>query len=586
MGRDVVANTGDHMPTLPFALQNWLYVLLLLGGTLAAYGAVWNAQFLTDDGVLLTNNDLIKQSDGWWQLWREHAHDYVPATSTSFWLEWRLWGNNPLGYHLDNVLLHALAAILVWRILDRLKVPGARLAAALFALHPVAVASVAWVSERKNTLAMVFYAAAILCYLLFEDTGKRRWYWAAAAAFTAAIFSKSAVAPLPAVLLGMAWFRRGCIDSKDVKRTVLFFILAVGAGALGVWIQHHVSHSFAVRPDNFFSRLVGAGWIVWFYLFKVLLPLNLIPIYPKWQIDASNPVSFLPDLLIVAVFVIGWRFRRTWGKAVLGGFGYFVLLLSPVAGFIDLSFMRATLVADHWQYFALIGPIALVSAGLVALWRHQSNWLVAVSALLLAGCLLLTGKHSQTYSSTGVFWRTTVDKNPDSFFGQAGLGAALFQEGKRDEALTHYRKALQLEPGFFDANYDLGNIALQEGRPAEAVDRYQLALRVQPDNILACNNLAWILATCPRGSLRNATLAVQLASQADHLSKGKDPSVMSTLAAAYAEAGQFPKAIATVQRALLLASGQQDGTLIASLGRQLRCYQAGSPYRDTSQTGN
>ena len=527
-----------------------MFILFLLVATMLAYQPVWHAGFFTDDASYFGRNALVQQPDGWWRVWISRTLDYVPATSTTFWVEWHLWGDNPLGYHLDNVLLHSLSAILIWRILSRLKIPGARLAAAIFALHPVGVESVAWISERKNTLAMVLYASALLSYLIFEDTGRKRWYWIAAGTFVLGIFSKTAIAPLPVVLLGMAWWQRGRITSKDAYRSLLFFGLAAVAGTLGIWIQHAVNHAFAVRQATFMARLAGAGWAVWFYLGKCLWPINLIFIYPKWHIDPKDPLSYLPAMLVLVVLGIGWHYRRGWGKALLFGFGYFVVLLLPVLGFVDISFMYATLVADHWQYFAIIGPITLAAASLVILFAKCKSFVrCALCASLLAVLGVLTWKQSRIYVNPYDLWQAAVDRNPGSFLAQSALGNALFQKGMVQEAIAHYQRSLDLEPSYFDAHYDLGNIFLQEAQPAVAVFHFQKALETQPSNVKALNNLAWILATCPDDMFRNGTKAVDLARQAYELSAGEDPWVLGTLGAAYAEAGQFPEAISVSQQA-------------------------------------
>jgi tetratricopeptide (TPR) repeat protein len=401
----------------------------------------------------------------------------------------------------------------------------------------------------------------------------------------AAIFSKTAVAPFPLVLLGMAWWRRGRIDRRDAMRSLLFFALAVAAGALGWWIQH-AAHPFIVRPDSFWARLAAAGWAVWFYLGKTLLPLNLILVYPGWHVDAANLLSFLPDLLLVALFWVAWKYRSTWGKAILAGLGYFVILLLPVLGFVDITFMRTTYVADHWQYFAMIGPVALaaacVSRGGLCYGGGKSFLAVSTAAPLALG--LLTWSQCRLYADEYLLWKTTVAGNPRSFFAQGGFGRALFHIGRTDEAIAHLQKALEIEPNYCDARYDLGNIALRQGRVSEAMTDYQKVLEMQPDFVLALNNLAWVLATAPQVSLRNGSQAITLARRADQLSGGKNANVLSTLAAAYAEAGRFPEAIDSAQKAVSLAIAGKDQAGIAELRRQLGFYQRGSPYRDPLQT--
>ena len=284
---ETVSRAADLQAT---RIHGWTFVLLLFCVTLLAYQRVWHAGFIWSDDRFLLENPLIKQSNGWLRFWSDsQGMGYFPLTSTVLWLEWRMWGASPLGYHLVNVLLHALNAALLWRILTRLQIPGAPLAAAIFALHPVCVESVAWITELKNTLALAFFLAAVLSYINFEDARRARWHWLAAGAFAAAVLSKTAAAPLPLVLLGLAWWRRGRLELADVRRILVFFALALALGLLAVWFQQHQELDIRlVRRDNFLSRLAGAGWAVCFYLYKAVLPLNLDFIYPRWWIDSTR----------------------------------------------------------------------------------------------------------------------------------------------------------------------------------------------------------------------------------------------------------------------------------------------------------
>jgi len=562
--------------------SGWLFVLLIAVAAFAAYQPVWHAGFIWDDDQLLAKNALIHQADGWRQVWTTKGTDYVPATLTNFWLEWRVWKDAPLGYHLDNVLLHALGAILVWRVLLRLQIPGARLAAAIFALHPVAVESVAWISERKNTLALVFYACALLWYLTFEDTGKWRWYWLAAAGFAAGIFSKTAVAPLPLVLLGMAWWRRGKIERRDLERSALFFFLAAGASVLAIWIQRDAAGAI-VRPDDFWLRLAGAGRAIWFYLGKTLVPLNLSPVYPLWRLDETNWVTYLPALAVVATMTGLFICRARGGRALLAGFGYFVVLLLPVLGFVDITLMRCTLVADQWAYFAIIGPISLAAAGIVIAIRRFARMKLLLQMVIcvpLLGTLgLLTWKQSRIYTSPASFWQATLAADPKSFLARCGLGDLLYQSGKAEEAIYMYKEAMAIEPGFYGAHLDLAMILEHEGSNSEAIGQYLSAVKFNPDCMPACNNAAWLLATSPRDSDRDGAKAIDYARQAVRLSGGSNATVIGTLAAAYAEAGRFPEAVAAAQQALNLASQKGDSALARDLSIQLELYRKGSPYR-------
>jgi tetratricopeptide (TPR) repeat protein len=465
--------------------HDWLLGFLLVALTLIAYQPVWHAGFFWDDDTFLTNNPVIKSAAGLYRLWfTASTPDYFPMTSSMLWLEWRMWANNPLGYHLVNVLLHGFSAVLLWRVLLRLNVPGALLAAAIFALHPVNVESVAWITERKNTLCMFFYAGTLLSWLKFEDSGRRRWYGLALGAFALALLSKTAVAPLPLVLLGMAWWRRGRVGWKDVERVVPFFVIAAALSLMTVWFQNYQAiGQDVIRTDSFWSRLAGAGWAVWFYLYKAVLPLNLAFVYPRWQIDARSVLSYIPLVLLAAVFVLCWRYRRGWGKGLFFGLAYFVVMLLPVLGFLNIYFMIFSLVADHWEYFAIIGPIVLAAAVI-------RKPVLAAALLLALGAL--TWKQCGMYTNAETLWLNTIRLNPDCWMAHNNLGLYLLDsEGRVDEAISHFQQALQIKPDNADIHNNLGTALLQKRRVDEAIIQYQQALQINPALALTHINLGF-----------------------------------------------------------------------------------------------
>ncbi len=467
--------------------------------TLAFYLPAVDAGFVWDDEHFLTANPLIKAGDGLRRFWlTTEPEDYFPLTSTSLWLEWRLWGKGPTGYHVVNMLLHAAGAVLVWRVLKRLKVPGAWLAGLIFGVHPVNAASVAWITERKNALALPFYLLSLLLYLRFESSGRAREYAAALALFLLALLSKTSVVMLPLVLLGCAWWQRGRVTRKDALRALPFFALAGALGAIELWFHsHRVLTHIAARPEGFLSRAAAAGWAAWFYLYKAVLPWNLAMVYPRWNVNPRVLAAWLPDLALLAVLALAWRCRRTWGRPLLFAAGYFLVSLLPVLGFADISFMKYSLVADPWQYVAIIGVIALAAAAAVRAWERlpptPQKQLVIGLAILVIALGVLTWQRCGVFENNVKLWRDTLKKNPRCYTAEVNLGKGLLADSgiERDPqiaqgaiqlAILHFQAAAQLEPREPEAHENLATVFFALGEYGPAVEQYREVLRIRPND--------------------------------------------------------------------------------------------------------
>ncbi len=472
------------------------YIILLLVSTVIAYGPAIRGEFVWDDALYLRDNPLIQARDGLQRFWlTTEFTDYYALSNTSFWLEWRLWGTNPTGYHITNILLHALNALLLWQLLRQLKVRGAGWAGLAFALHPVNVMSVAWISERKNVLSLVFALLSGLAFFQWEDLKFRRWYWLAVAFFALALLSKTAVVMLPVVLLLLIWWRHGKLCQRDWLSVVPFFALSLGLGLVTMWFeQHHGIRSEIVQTAGFPGRLARAGCVVWFYLGKALWPVGLNVIYPHCSFAEGSVAAFIPLAVLVCIAVILWRYRTIEGRAALVAMGCFVTLLFPVLGFFKIGFMGYSNVADHWQYLALISVLAVVgSAGAQAadVWRWR--WLSVLGVIVLLWLGWGTWQRAHVWQSELQLWSDTLQKNPDAWMAHNNLGNALLREGRIDAAIAQYQSTIRLRPDYANAHYNLGIATYQNGRPADAVRQFREVIRLKPQAADAHNNLGAVL---------------------------------------------------------------------------------------------
>jgi tetratricopeptide (TPR) repeat protein len=503
-----------------------------------------------------------------------------------------------------------------------------------------------------------------------------------------ALSAKSTACTLPAALLLILWLQNKPITIRRLVQILPFVVLGIGMGLLAVWWERY--HQGTNRGLFTFlspiERVLVASRAVWFYLSKIFWPSDLTFIYPRWNISPANPLDYIWLLAGIAACVAIYFIRRYFGRSVEVAAAFFVVTLSPVLGFIMLFTFRYTFVADHYQYLACIGPIALASAGIFSLagkFAQYRTGITSVALLIVAGLGMLTWRQAATYTDIETLWRTTLARNPECWMAHTNLAMALLQQGRLDEAIGHYRSALQMQPDSWDAEYNLGTalgkkgdvdeairhceravamrptdpdaqvslgdallrkgrideaidhyqkamtarpdyflatyglcqallekgeldgaiqvcgkaleiwpldvdchttlaIALEEkGNAAEAIQHYQKALEVSPQSIPTLTNLAWLLATSPDGSVRNGAKAIELAKQADRLTGGANTLVLRTLAAAYAENGQFANAIRTVRSAMQLTRMQGQDSLTTDLDEQIRLYQLGMPYRET-----
>jgi protein O-mannosyl-transferase len=468
---------------------------------LLAYGPVWRAGFVWDDDRHVTAPEL-RAADGLGRIWFElgATQQYYPLLHSAFWLEHRLWRSTPLPYHLLNLSLHALAAFLFALVLHRLALPGAFVAGMIFALHPVCVESVAWVSEQKNTLSTVLYLGAALAYLRFDATRSLARYLVASGLFVAALMTKTVTATLPAILLVIFWWQgRRLAWRRDVLPLLPWLLLGAGAGLLTAWVERRfIGAEGAPYELSILQRGLLAGRIVWFYLGKLFWPTHLAFIYPRWTVDPSVPWQWLPPLGLVALLgglVAGGR--RT--RPALAALCCFIGSLFPALGFFNVFPFLYSFVADHFQYLASLAIIALVPAMLAWLTarREGSSTVVTIGLLLVLGTL--TWRQSRVYRDSETLFRATLRENPACWMAENNLGHQMMQDRSRLlEAIGRFERALALRPIYYEAENNLGFALTEAGRPDEALPRLDAALRLKPDSVETFNNLGIAYAKAGR----------------------------------------------------------------------------------------
>lgn len=473
--------------------------LVLVVAVLVVYLPALGAGFIWDDDHYVTANTALRSLDGLRRIWSEPGTtpQYYPVTFTSLWLDFQLWGLTPFGYHLENVLWHAAATVLLWRILRRLGVPGAWLAAALFGLHPIAVESVAWVTERKNVLSTTCYLAAALVYLRVAGVPPGdRWrgsplaYGLVVLLFMAALLAKSVTASLPAALALALWWYRGRLDRADVVRLLPLLVLGGAAGLGTAWVERHYvgaqGADWSLTPAE---RVLIAGRAVWFYLSTLAWPADLTFIYPRWVPDVADPWQWAFPVAAVGLVVAAWVLRSRAGRGPLVALLLFGGTLVPALGFIDVYPMRYAFVADHFAYLATIGPFALVAAASQRAARRAPRVVAGITGLVLVVLGAATWTRIGAYRDAETLWRDTIARNPGAWMAHNNLGVLLYERGEVTAALERYRTAETLAPGAAEIQINLGNALTALGHTDDGLAAYRAAIARKPTSAGAYNAL-------------------------------------------------------------------------------------------------
>src|SRR3989454_404925 len=460
---------------------------------------------------------------------------YIPLTWMTFGLDYLLWGMNPVGYHLTSLLLHAANAVVFFFLVRRLltlalpspperghAVPvAAGFAALVFAIHPLRVESVAWVTERRDVLSGLFYLVTILMYLWACERGARGrgWYWLSVAVFVGALLSKSMVVNLPIVLLILDVYplRRlggfvGWWWSEPARRVYVekipFALLAAAASAIALMAQLSHHSMVSVVQLSALGRLAVSAYGVSFYLWKTVAPVNLSPLYELPPTVNPGAVPFILSYgLVLAITAIILALRRRVPGLPAVWLAYIVVLL-PVLGIVQSGQQIA---ADRYNYLAGLGWAILAGAGLLfcsqSLGRSKTGTLTTppiagVAMCVVVGLGVLTWNQVQVWHDSEKLWAHVLAMDPQSSIAENNFGVVRAGERKLAEAIEHYRRALQIRPTYADVRYNLAVALAQQSKPAEAVEHYQRALQIKPEHAGAHYNLG--IALAQQGKLAEA----------------------------------------------------------------------------------
>jgi tetratricopeptide (TPR) repeat protein len=473
-----------------------LRCLLVITAVLWCYSPVLNGTPVWDDEGHLTKASL-RGLHGLMRIWMEPgaSQQYYPVVHTVFWLQDRLWGASPAGHHILTCLCHLGAAFLLWRLLRELAVPGAGWCAACFALHPVHVESVAWISELKNTLSACLYLGAAILYLRFDQTRRTATWFLALLLFLLALGTKSITASLPAALLVVFWWKRGRITlRRDFLPLLPLFAAGIASGLLTIWMEREFIGAKGLEFElSWLQRLLIAGRAVWFYLGSLVWPAGLTFIYPRWDVGHAAGLQWLFVAAFFVLLGLAWSWRRR-SRGPLAALLFFTGTLFPALGFINVYPFRYSFVADHFQYLASIGPLVVFSWLLVITGARVHRLATdGAGALCLAVLGLLTWKHASDFRDGSTLWRATLQNNPGCWLGENNLGQLVLATGDKAQARKHFERAVELNPRFYEAINNLASLCMTEGRVTEAEELYQKVLELNPTYVIAHSNLGLIM---------------------------------------------------------------------------------------------
>ena len=574
----LISHDGEGPSEHGTAMFGLLAGLVLAAICLLAYIPAIQCGFIWDDNRYVTENPLLSEPDGLHRIWfsKDSPSQYFPMVYTSFRLEYALWKLNPVGYHITNILLHVINALLLWRLLRYLSIPGAWLAAAIFAVHPVQVESVAWISERKNLLMALFFFLSLLSWAQFADRShqsKGGWlfYVFSLLLYMLALLSKTTACTLPVALVLLLWLKHIPINSKRWLQIAPYILLGLAMGIFTIWWEQQHQGMFLVDLGlNPVERLLIAGRALWFYIGKLIWPTNLAFSYPKWDINPADLSQYTWLLACVMVAWCIWFWRNRIGRGPVAALTFFAGTLFPMLGFFSLFTFVYTYVADHYQYVGSVGPITLFAAIvyriLLRLEGLARNIVKIAFVFVLAVLGTFTWRQCHIYKDEETLWRDTIKKNPSSWLANNNLGAIFLLQNKLGDAINYFNEAMKVDLNI-DINRaftysNLAQVFEPQGDLDQAVACYRQALKINQIDAQVHNRLGGILKM--QGNLDEAISHYQRAAELDPDHRA---GIYNSLGVALRQKGELNQAIAYYRKALKLTS--KDARIYYNLANAL-----------------
>jgi protein O-mannosyl-transferase len=588
---------------------------ILMALAFVLYARVLGGGFIWDDGRAITDNLDLRSASGLWSIWTGRGDfDYLPLQSSVLWLVYQLFGPATTPYHVLNVVVHGLNAVLLWQALRRMNIPGAWLAGLVFLVHPTHVESVAWVSECKNTLSTMFALLSLLAWLRWQRQPGAPRYLVSLLLFVCGLLSKPHVVIFPVVLLLCEWWQRRLEDASARRRALRavapFFLAAALFAGVTVWFQNtRAIANYQLPVGGAASRIANAGKAAWWYVGKSISPTHpwlemqdrpietmpeavavlagarspnpapawpnlkltswpLCAIYRQWRVTPPAWYDFIPAAAMLALLVAVATKRNGRGRGACFALTYFGLALVPVLGLVKMSYMRAAWVADHFQYLADIGTIAFACAGGALLFRRLADWrrhvLTGFAATVVVVFSAMTFARAADFHDEFALWSDTVAKNPYAWQAHGRLGADLLARRDVAGAAHHFAEEARLSVDNPDADNNLGLALIAMGKVDEGIEHLRASLRANDHQFFAHANLADALAARQR----------YLEAAAEYRSAIRwNPTLVPLyfrLGSVLVEAGQFDGAIAALAKADALVPGNAEIGAALARARQRR----------------